>query len=43
MVDKKFKAKDVDVKAAPAAKEERVTISGEKYKKVGARLEHLGN
>ena len=26
-----------------AAKEERVTISGEKYKKVGARLEHLGN
>ena len=44
MVDKKFKAKDVVVKAAPAAsKEELVTISGEKYIKVGTRLEHAGN
>jgi hypothetical protein len=44
MVDKKFKAKDVVVKAAPAAlKEELVTISGEKYRKVGNSLEHVGN
>jgi|TARA_R100000656_G_scaffold36933_1_gene31348 hypothetical protein len=41
MVDKKAKAKDVDVKkAAPVAAPETVTISGEKYKKVGTRLEH---
>ena len=45
MVDKKAKAKDVDVKkeAAPAAEEpDYVTISGETYLKGGNRLEHAG-